>query len=56
MSQYVFLCLLHIDDGKKCAKLFFESLTKSMKEWGLDVDKCIAFSYVGAATIIGKNT
>ena len=26
-----------------------------MKEWGLDVDKCIAFGYDGATTLIDKS-
>lgn len=44
-SQCVYLGLLHIDDGKKDIEMVFETIAKSLKEWGLDVDKCIAFGF-----------
>jgi hypothetical protein len=50
----VFLGLLHIEEGKKDACIIFETLTKSMKEWGLDFDKCVGFGSNGASTMIGK--
>ena len=45
MPQCVFLDLLRIHDGKKDVKVIFETITKSMKEWGLDANKCIAFGF-----------
>ena len=50
----VFLGLLHIEEGKKDACIIFETLTKSMKEWELDFDKCVGFGSDGASTMIGK--
>ena len=55
MPQCVFLGLIHIEDGKKDAEVIFETLIRNMKEWGLDVDKCVAFGSDGAATMTGKN-
>ena len=39
---------------KKYACIIFETLTMSMKEWGLDFDKCVGFGSDGASTMIGK--
>ena len=50
----VFLGLLQIADGKKDATLIYETLLTSLKEWGLDVNKCVAFGLDGAATMMGK--
>jgi hypothetical protein len=50
----VFLGLLHIEEGKKDAYIIFETLTRTMKEWGLDFDKCVGFGSNGASTMIGK--
>jgi hypothetical protein len=50
----VFFGLLHIEKEKKNACIIFETLTKSMKEWGLDFDKCVGFGSDGASTMIGK--
>ena len=47
----VFLGLLQIVDGKKDATLIYETLPISLKEWGLDVNKCVAFGLDRAATI-----
>jgi hypothetical protein len=51
---YVFLGLLHIEEGKKDTCIIFETLIKNMKEWGLDFDKCVGFGSDGASTMIGK--
>lgn len=48
--------LLHISDGKKNVEVTFETLTKSMKKWDFEVNKCIAFSSDGTATMIGKKS
>ena len=39
---------------KKYACIIFETLTMSMKEWGLDFDKCVGFGSDGASTMIDK--
>ena len=52
----VFLGLLHILDGRKDAALIFDTLLTSLKEWGLDTDKCVAFGSDGAATMLGRKT
>jgi hypothetical protein len=54
LSLCVFLGLLHIEEREKNAYIIFETLTKSMKEWGLDFDKCVGFGSDGASTMIGK--
>ena len=54
LALCVFLGLLHIEEGKKDACIIFETLTRSMKEWGLDFDKCVGFGSDGASTMIGK--
>ena len=50
----MFLGLLHIIDGKKDVALIFDTLLTSLKEWGLDTDKCVAFGSDGAATMLGR--
>ena len=42
-------------DGKKDACMIFEILTRSMKYWELDFDKCVGFRSDGALTMIGKH-
>ena len=50
----VFLRLLHIEEEKKDACIIFETLTRSMKELGLDIDKYVGFGSDGVSTMIGK--
>ena len=45
---------MHIEEENKDACIIFETLTRSMKEWKLDFDKCVEFGSDGASTIIGK--
>jgi len=50
-----FLGLLFIVDGKKDAKVIFDSLMAAVKIWGLDMSKCVGFGSNGIATMEGKN-
>ena len=52
----VFLGLLQIADGKKDATLIYKTSLTSLKEWKLDVNKCVAFGSDGAATMVDKKT
>jgi hypothetical protein len=54
LSLCVFFGLLHIEEGKKNICIIFEILTKSIKEWGFDFDKCVGFGSDGVSTMIGK--
>ena len=45
---------MHIEEGKKNACIIFETLTRNIKELGLDFDKCVGFGSDGASTMIGK--
>jgi hypothetical protein len=54
LPSCVFLGLLYIIDGKKDSALIFNILLFSMKEWGLDFDKCLGFGSDGATTMTDK--
>ena len=48
-----FLGLLEIANGRKDAKEIFQKLLTSMKEWGLDLGKCVVFGSDGCSTMVG---
>ena len=47
---------MHIVDGKKDVALIFEILLTSLKEWRLNTDKCVAFGFDGATTMLGRKS
>lgn len=49
ISLFVFLYLLHIN---RCVN--FEALTRSLRDWKLDFDRCIGFGSNRALTMTGK--
>ena len=51
-----FLGLFEVPNNKKDAGLIFEDLQKRIKEWGLDVEKCISFDSNGCNTMVGHLT
>ena len=52
----VFLGLFEVPNNKKDASLIFEGLQKRIKEWGLDVEKCVSFGSDGYSTMVGHLT
>ena len=56
ISNVYFLVFLHIIDDKKDVRIIFKALTKSMKEWGLEIYKCIVFGCDDVVMMIGKWT
>ena len=52
----VFLDLFKVPIGKKDAGLIFEGLQKIIKEWGLDVEKCVSFGLDGCSTMVNHLT
>ena len=52
----VFLGLFEVPNGKKDAGLIFEGLQKRIKEWGLDVEKCVSFGSDGCSTMMDHLT
>ena len=52
----IFLGLLEIANDKKDAEEFFQKLLKFVKEWGLDLSKCVAFGYDGCSTMVGSKS
>ena len=52
----VFLDLFDVPNGKKDVGLIFEDLQKRIKEWGLDVEKCVSFGSDGCSTMVDHLT
>ena len=52
----VFLGLFEVPNGKMGAGLIFEGLQKRIKEWSLDVEKCISFGSDGCSTMVDHLT
>ena len=52
----IFLGLLDIANGKKNAEEIFQKLLKSVKEWGLDLSKRVAFGSDGYSTMVGSKS
>ena len=56
LSVSIFLGLLKIANGRKYAEEIFQMLLTSMKEWGLDLGKCVAFGSDGCSTMVGSKS
>ena len=52
----IFLGLLEIANGRKDAEEIFQKLLKYVKEWGLDLSKCVAFGSDGCSTMVGSKS
>ena len=52
----VFLDIFEVSNGKKDASLIFEGLQKRIKEWDLDVKKCVSFGSDGCSTMVDHLT
>ena len=50
----VFLDLFEVPIGKKDAGLIFEGLQKRIKEWNLNVEKCVSFGIDGCSTMMDR--
>ena len=52
----IFLGLFGVPNNKMDASLICEGLQKRIKEWGLEVEKCISFGSDGCSTMVGHLT
>jgi len=53
VSASVFLGLLKIPDDKKDARIIFDVLLTSLKQWGLDLERFVGFGSDGATVMLG---
>jgi hypothetical protein len=47
---------LEIANDKKIVELFLQKLLTSIKEWGLDLNKCVAVGYDGCSTMVRSDS